>query len=93
MVSNSLNDRICPRELFCGEKIEYKDIKLVAGGDKQETEAATNSPTVDVSSIMLVLSYAAYQKYDVMASDVPSAYLNAELDEVIYMSEQYQQYW
>jgi hypothetical protein len=63
--------------------------RIVAGGDMQDRgeygEDETSSPTVNLSSVYLVLSVAAREGRKVGSADVGTAYLNAGILKAVYM--------
>jgi hypothetical protein len=61
--------------------------RLVAGGHRQhpDTFSRTSSPTIDTSQIFLALALAATYGWSIATLDVPSAYLNADLEELVHM--------
>jgi hypothetical protein len=68
--------------------IAKRKVRLVAGGHKQvkglnydETFAAA----AKINSIRIILAYAAQQNWEIDQVDVVGVYLNAELDEKVFM--------
>jgi hypothetical protein len=87
------NARVIYSKMFVKRKLDSRGnlekfkARLVAGGNVQDEDSYGNTaaPTVDQTSIMIALSIAAKYKIDVWSTDVPAAYLNAFLDEDIFM--------
>jgi hypothetical protein len=69
-----------------GEIALYK-ARLTARGDMQKEETDTWSPTVSLSAVKIILSWAASQKYHIRQFDISTAFLNGTLDttESVYM--------
>jgi hypothetical protein len=63
--------------------------RLVAGGDMQDREdyddRDTSSPTVNLSSVYMVLSVASKERRKVGSADVGMAYLNADISKDVFM--------
>lgn len=88
--------KVIPMSLFLkdkldsdtGEMIKLK-ARLVAGGHRQDRSLypteRRSSPTVQIQSIFTMLSIAASENRHVMTFDVAMAFLEAEIDEEIYM--------
>ncbi len=72
-----------------GDPIKYKS-RLCAQGFSQVPEIdynATFAPVVEISTIRLLLAYAASRSLRIYQADIPTAYLNAELHDEIYMKQ------
>ena len=62
--------------------------RLAARGDQQDASAyggETSSPTANMTTINLILNFAVQNKYEIFTSDVPGAYLHADLEELVIM--------
>jgi len=62
--------------------------RLVADGSKQRNyieEGAAASPTVMTESVLITAAIVATEGRDVAVIDLPGAFLNAEMDEVVHM--------
>lgn len=61
--------------------------RLVARGDQQQenTYTATFSPTLSHDALRAVIAVAAKRKYDFLQLDIATAYLNANLDDDVYI--------
>ena len=85
--------KIIPSKLFLKLKLKANGAiaklkaRLVAGGHRQhpDTFSRTSSPTIDTSHIFLALSIAATYGWDLATLDVPSAYLNADIPDIVHM--------
>ncbi len=69
--------------------IKYKS-RLCAQGYSQIPGIdydATYSPVVDINTIRLLLSFAANQSLTIYQTDIPTAYLNADLNDKVYMKQ------
>ena len=85
--------KLIPSKLFLKLKLKANGAiaklkaRLVAGGHRQhpDTFTRTSSPTIDTSHIFLALSLAATYGWDLATLDVPSAYLNADLQDTVHM--------
>ena len=81
--------RRLPSKMFVKEKFDAAGAKgpykarLVGGGHRQNKSAYTNlsAPTVSLCALKIVLSIAAHDNMLMKVTDIPYAYLNAELDE------------
>ena len=64
--------------------------RLVAGGNTQSEDSYhdTSAPTVDQASLFMGLGIAKFKMMRISTGDVPCAYLNANLDDDIYMNIQ-----
>jgi hypothetical protein len=62
--------------------------RLVAGGHRQPDGSYTEtvSPTIEHSSIYVIIVMASYHRLDLYSADVPSAYLNAMLQEEVLLA-------
>lgn len=69
-----------------GEYLEIK-CRIAAQGCGQPNKSfgQTSSPTVDSMSVNAMLSLAKFYKATLSCADVPAAYLNSDLREIIYM--------
>jgi len=86
--------KVIPMSLFLRDKYtDGKFIKLkarlVAGGHRQDRSlyptARRSSPTVNIQSIFTMLNIAASESRSVLSFDVGMAFLEADIDEEIYM--------
>ena len=86
------NACIIPSLIFL--KAKYKNgvfeklkSRICAGGHKQTEDSFTKMPsgTIDFSTLMIILSMNKLKKSDIYTTDIPSAYLNSDLKELIYM--------
>ena len=61
--------------------------RLAARGDQQDGKfpSETSSPTANMASINLILNYGVEHGLKIATSDVPGAYLHAELNELVVM--------
>ena len=59
--------------------------RLVAGGNNQCFEGVTNSPTVNFSSVLIGLHQSVQKGLKLATIDIKGAYLNAKLDEDIWV--------
>jgi hypothetical protein len=61
--------------------------RCVAGGHRQIRSASTStsSPTVALTSVFVVITIAAHKRWDVVTVDITGAYLNAPLNEDVFM--------
>jgi hypothetical protein len=88
-----LGHRVIPCSYFVKEKYNGDGhlIKLkgrcVAGGHRQirSTSTSTSSPTVSITSLFLVITIAAHENWDVVTLDLTGAYLNAPLNDGVFM--------
>jgi hypothetical protein len=63
--------------------------RLVGGGDVQDREnliTDPSSPTVDFLTVMIIMNLTCQQKLKTAVLDIKTAYLNADLDEEIYIA-------
>ena len=62
-------------------------VRIAAHGNRQREDSygQTSSPTVDSTSVNILLSLAKFYKATLSTADVPAAYLHSDLDEEIYM--------
>jgi hypothetical protein len=70
-----------------GGQFDKLKARLVCDGSNQSEEQfdRTSSPTVDYSSLLLILSLVKYLDAKIATVDVPAAFLNSKLKEKIYM--------
>ena len=62
--------------------------RLAARGDQQESkifQTETSSPTANMASINMLLDHGVQEEYDMFTSDVPGAYLHADINEVVVL--------
>jgi hypothetical protein len=61
--------------------------RCVAGGHRQIRSASTStsSPTVALTSVFAVITIAAHKRWEVVTVDITGAYLNAPLNEDVFM--------
>ena len=82
--------RIIPCSLFLKEKLfpdgtfDKLKARLVAGGHRQDITLYDNisSPTVNLTTVYIVLALAAFEGHQVTPVDIKGAYLNAKLKSV-----------
>ena len=69
-----------------GNPIKWKS-RLVAAGNLQteNTVGDTSSPTIHLSSLYTLLNIAIHNNLRIITADIIGAYLNAEMDENVYM--------
>ena len=86
--------RRLPSKAFLKAKFDSKGIftklklRVVAGGHRQDQASygRTSAPTVDISSVFLILSLLTRRGGILATVDIPAAYLHAHLDEEILMT-------
>ena len=89
-------NKVIPMSLFLKDKIDIEDgsliklkARLVAGGHRQDRAlypaSRRSSPTANIQSIFAILSIAASESRRVMTFDVGMAFLEADMDEDLYM--------
>ena len=95
-LSNNQLRKIIRSSMFIKEK--FNSIKkmlklkarLVAGGNNQDrslySATETSSPTVAISSFLTLVSISAAQKRKMMTFDIGQAYLNAKMNNEVFMS-------
>ena len=90
----SLDDKIIDSLMFSKCKYDANGVftkwksRLAARGDQQDASAyggETSSPTANMTTINLILNFAVQNKYEIFTSDVPGAYLHADLEELVIM--------
>jgi Reverse transcriptase (RNA-dependent DNA polymerase) len=62
--------------------------RVCADGRKQRlyaTKEDASSPTVAIDSLMLTCVIDAKENHDVATADIPGAFMQADMDEVLYM--------
>jgi len=82
--------KIIPMSLFLTMKRDGTlKARMVAGGHRQDRRfydvGRTTSPTVSTQSIMSILNIAASERRNLMTLDIRQAYLEADMDEELYM--------
>jgi hypothetical protein len=75
------------KEKWKGANFDKLKCRIVAGGHQQHSDSYSDvsAPTVDMSSVYLLLSMNKYLQGNISSVDIPMAYLNAPLKETIYM--------
>jgi len=75
------------KEKWKGNTFDKLKCRIVAGGHQQHSDSYSDvsAPTVDMSSVFLLLSMNKYLQGNISSVDIPMAYLNAPLKETIYM--------
>ena len=70
-----------------GNVIKWKS-RLVAGGHRQTENSYldTSSPTMDISTLYILCNVALQKNMNIITADVVGAYLNAPMDQHIYMN-------
>lgn len=87
--------KVIPMSIFLRDKLDTDGhliklkARLVAGGHKQDRRLYTteqkSSPTVNIQSILSILSIAASENRYILTFDVGLAFIEAEMDEELYM--------
>lgn len=84
--------KIIPSHLFCKEKLNDQGetiikSRFVAGGNFQDVSTSNVHPsyTVETTSIFTMIACAASKGYTLGAMDIEGAYLEASMDDIVYM--------
>ena len=79
----STGNKMITSKMFLGDIFDKLKCRIVAGGHQQSfgTYSEVSAPTVDMSSVFMLLSMNKYLQGDISSVDIPMAYLNATLHE------------
>lgn len=85
--SRTITSKMFLKEKWKGENFDKLKCRIVAGGHQQTlgTYSDVSAPTVDMSSVFMLLSMNKFLKGNISSVDIPMAYLNAPLKEIVYM--------
>jgi hypothetical protein len=94
-VDATVLQQVIPSKLFLKEKFDASGnflklkARLVAGGHRQNSDSYSEvaSPTTDITSVFVALNICTYfENCQFYTGDIPAAYLNSKLSEVVYMT-------
>jgi hypothetical protein len=94
-VDATVLQQVIPSKLFLKEKFDASGnflklkARLVAGGHTQNSDSYSEvaSPTTDITSVFVALNICTYfENCQFYTGDIPAAYLNSKLSEVVYMT-------